>query len=1260
MRRTFTLVSIALCALSVAAHPIDFDQIRNWTGTGPNRAALVIQFNGDTYGSDAYVWGYRWEDGQTPSGETMMKAICAASSRLAMLTQYTGSMGSTLCGVGYSLGQDVLRHVSFDFEKAKTFEFINFDYYNASSFMGQTQAPGDETPALAQKAIDAAIAGTHYIQHPIDYGTYGYPAYDYDCWIIDEATRNLAGPSAYEPKWLSAWYEGYWSYWCANKPADDWMYSGSGFSGRTLTDGAVDAWSFTQFEKAQAGGMGEGITPCQDGDIIYVPARYTTAVSPEKCMRTVGEGDHSMPLIVNFGPDAKISNMVLRIDFNSPAPDVTQVLQYLDADPAFQLDGNVLRVDADGDGKFGTSGCDSECEGEWKLDEYEDCLVLSCNDSAPTDYLLYLPEAGSPAVAIPETLSYALSDNPDRIPVFVQRADAYDNINYSWYRRTDSNPTHSNSPTGASDIVRSISTSNATLHQLTYTGNKAGTVYLHVRARTGKGSSYSYSNICHFTLLPPEIPVERIEYELASVDAPLNTAVDNALTFYPDNATYTAITYKSSDTKVATASATSVKTTKTAGSATVTAAYTWNSAVSASFDIVSSLKNPVENLAIKGVEGDVIVLNPKRMLGIIAEVTPANADIPDINVTLTGNGTGKEDYIASMYKVNYWDENNTRIQFYELSGHRAGECTLTISSTDGSNFSRTYTVRVEEQDRTPLDGGYTDGTLLLNEEWFGHTNGGMNYLTPEGDMMYQVYERENPGMSFGCTSQYATIWNDRLIAVSKQAVDPGDPLPGGGRVVVAEAATLKYIGSINDLMYGDETKSADGRAAVGATPDKAYIGTSNGIYIIDLNDVKVTGKITDFDESGSTGADLYSGQIGDLIHAGKYVFGIKQNTGAFAIDVTTDQVIRKYPFTTVQGITQTADGHVWIASTSDGGGVFTCIDPVTLDVVEDMSVTLPAEVGAPTCSWGAWRNTPFVGCHSRNTIWFSTGGGIAGGSSKDRFYGWEVGTDPAGLVPVFDLGAAALNGSNARVYQKTYGTLRYDDRSGRLIVMTTEDSASGHYRYNWTHFIDPATGKITNTIALEPYYWFQAFAIFPDKHDVQINLDNLSVDVSDGAKTIDLSELLTDPDNIDFNINATLTETAQTLADETEATPCAGIALEGKTLTISPLKSGTHYFTLAAESNGRTVSKTVGVEITDRASSITDAATATGSIACDGSVIRFNGLDGTHFDLYDLGGRILRSFDVEGYNFTAIPNVPGGVYILNGSNGIRIKIILDR
>ena len=1249
-------IAIGLSALTASAHPIDFDRIQNWTGTGPNRAALVIQYNGAVYGTDSYVWGFRWEDGEKPTGEAMMKAICANSSRLSMLTQYTGSMGSTLCGVGYSLNQNILNHLFFNFEKAKTFEFINFDYYKVNDLMGQKEAPGDNAPLLAQAAIDNAATGSHFIQHPFDYATYGYPAYDYDCWQMDESVDALKGMSLYEPKWLSAWYEGYWSYWCANNPDQDWIYSGSGFSGRELVDGAVDGWSFTQFESAMVGGMGEGIAPCEDGEIVYMPARFAkNGIDASKSVRNIGIGSSSMPLIVKFGHVDKIDNVVLKLNFNSKLPSAADVLDLLAADPAFSFSGNTLNIDADGDGVFNNSGDDTNCSGEWALTEYEDCLVLSCESASAPEYLLYLPETGEPAAVLPESMTFALSDEKNYIPVFVQRAEEYDAINYSWYRRTDSDQiTSSNS----NDIVKSVATAAATFGQLTYAGNKAGELYIHVRARTGKGASYSYSNRCHFTLLPPEIPIERIEFEKSSIDAPLNSAIDNAFTLIPENATYTGLTYASSDTKVATANATAFRTTKVAGSATISVSSTWDPEVKASFDVVSALRHPVTDFAIKDVVGDTIVLNPKQMIGVIADVTPADADIPDFDVTLTGNGNDRTDYIATMYKVNYWDENNTRIQFYELSGHREGECKLTLTATDGSDVTKTYIVKVENQDTTPLENGYVDGTLVMNEEWFGHTNGGMNYITPEGEMMYQVYERENPGMSFGCTSQYGTIWADKLIAVSKQAVDAGDPLPGGGRIVVADAKTLKRIGSIDDLVFGEETKSADGRAVVGATPQKVYVGTSNGIYIVDIEKIEVIGKINAFDESGAAGADLYSGQIGDMVHAGKYVFGIKQATGAFAIDTETDQVVKNYPMVTVQGVTQTADGHIWIASTADGRGVFTCVNPETLEIEEDMSITLPEGMSYPTCSWGAWRNTPFVGSHTTNCIWFSVGGGIAGGSSKDKYYQWEVGTPASDIKLVFDMETANLVGSNSRVKQKTYGTLRYDDRSGELIVMTTEDSASGHYRYNWTHFINPENGEILRTIALRPYYWFQAFAIFPDKHDAVINLENVVMDVSDDEKVIELSELVSDADNIDANIKLSLLDEPSVFADDAAVATHATVSLDGSKLTISPVSAGEHNFALAAESNGRVVSKTVSVKVGDASAGIVGTADNSRSVICDGQRVIINGFDGCDFDIFDIGGRKVASFHVDSDVYVFDFGAHSGVYAVASGHEFATKVII--
>lgn len=259
MRILLLALSMTLTAVcSVAAVPVDFSKIDHWTGSGSNQAALVIMNDAGAGDPTSYVWGYRWENGSKPTGQDMFRAICANSTELVLLTQLTGVYGSTVCGIGFGDAGKLLEYIYFDFEKAKNYEFINFDYYNSSSLFGQKEAPGDKTPEICQAAIDEArSSNSHIIDHPLNYTAYGYPAYDYDCWLAKDGSLDYGW-------WSSAWYEGYWSYWTAHRGGDDWEYSGSGFSGRILSDGAIDAWTFTKFPSAMIGGVGEGTPPSED------------------------------------------------------------------------------------------------------------------------------------------------------------------------------------------------------------------------------------------------------------------------------------------------------------------------------------------------------------------------------------------------------------------------------------------------------------------------------------------------------------------------------------------------------------------------------------------------------------------------------------------------------------------------------------------------------------------------------------------------------------------------------------------------------------------------------------------------------------------------------------------------------------------------------------------------------------------------------------------------------------------------------------
>ena len=60
-------------------------------------------------------------------------------------------------------------------------------------------------------------------------------SYGYDGWTCTDP----------EDYWQSGWYQGYWSYWLKSSDSDPWGYSGTGITGRKLTDGCWDGWNFS-------------------------------------------------------------------------------------------------------------------------------------------------------------------------------------------------------------------------------------------------------------------------------------------------------------------------------------------------------------------------------------------------------------------------------------------------------------------------------------------------------------------------------------------------------------------------------------------------------------------------------------------------------------------------------------------------------------------------------------------------------------------------------------------------------------------------------------------------------------------------------------------------------------------------------------------------------------------------------------------------------------------------------------------------------
>ena len=239
--------------------------------------------------------------------------------------------------------------------------------------------------------------------------------------------------------------------------------------------------------------------------------------------------------------------------------------------------------------------------------------------------------------------------------------------------------------------------------------------------------------------------------------------------------------------------------------------------------------------------------------------------------------------------------------------------------------------------------------------------------------------------------------------------------------------------------------------------------------------------------------------------------------------------------------------------------------------------------------------------------------------------------------------------------QATYGTSRYDDRTGELIVMTTEFKASGHYRYNWTHFVNPETGEIMKTIELEPYYWFQSMPIFPDKEDARLAEDfkGISIVVDDensmqeASAALDLRDVVSDPDNNDHIIIYTLPE-ASAQAEYGESTP--NLSLENGRLTVKPTGYGHTTALVNATSNGRTVTLSIPVDIVKNSPTGIDGINTGRSIRFVDNRLIIKGCSGESFSLYDTAGIEMNRFTVDADEFRAAFNLKPGVYVLRGAD----------
>ncbi len=648
-------------------------------------------------------------------------------------------------------------------------------------------------------------------------------------------------------------------------------------------------------------------------------------------------------------------------------------------------------------------------------------------------------------------------------------------------------------------------------------------------------------------------------------------------------------------------------------------------------EISMVVAHPVTGIAMKdwpAAEGETANITLYDVINFRASALPEDADFGTVVYSID-DPDAAEIYAQSRY------------DFDMFISHKQGDFVMT-ASVPGTDIKQEYRIHVSDRDRTKPD-NYTDGTFWLSEEWFGHTNGSINYIKPDYSYILRAYEQVNPTEGFGATSQFGMIYAGKLFITSKQQKDGGDPRPGGGRLVVADAYTLEKLASFDFLGGTKDKTTADGRGMVGVNPHKVYVGSNSRIGVLNLDDLSydpegISGMPTD----GST----YSKQYGDMVCDGRYVYAARQSTGLVVIDTEKDEFVKIIPNTTIQGVTRTADGRVWMVDNSRNVSTIYSIDSETLEVAEQYR--LPSGV---SCSWGSWRSTKFVAAkRSNKLIWGNN-------------YVWDMDADatPENVIPVLtssdDRWPATLKGTK----QGVYGSVAYDDRSEQILWSGNQGYGTDG-RFTWYNFTDAHNGD-TRTVRLLPdYYFFPAIPIVPDKHlPALVNPDmrvEMTVDAEEPVE-VDLHEAIDDMDGANKFIRFSLVNEAQVADDEDSTEPVAAEIKDGK-LLLTPQKIGDTTVKLTAESNGREALISIPVYVADKGSSISDTAIGMDGKMFDlqGNVLILSGYEGVTVGIYDINGSQMIRFTPDSSYYSIALDLAQGVYAMGTDGAHRFKFML--
>ncbi len=550
------------------------------------------------------------------------------------------------------------------------------------------------------------------------------------------------------------------------------------------------------------------------------------------------------------------------------------------------------------------------------------------------------------------------------------------------------------------------------------------------------------------------------------------------------------------------------------------------------------------------------------------------------------------------------------------------------------------------------EASYTSGVFILNEDWYGHNNSSLNHLSNTGEFSYRIVQAANEApASLGCTSQFGAIYGDRFYFVSKQSQDPGETSARqGARLVVADATTLKIIYSIDTLFAINGKYAADGRGFVGVDESKGYIGSSNGIFVLDFVAGKITKRIAGTENPLITGKEqstdgqgaLYRNQIGMMLRTHDYVFAIQQDAGIHVIDPVADTII-----TTIRGcfstMVQSKDGRIWAARNTNTeaqtypygssacelwqGNELLAINPATLTTTAyDLRKLSGNEDLIVEQTWYAWTAGSLTASTRENALFFGFTDNIWDWyNGRVHIYRFDI--DKQTVTEIYtttDLGDYYLYNS---------GMVRVSPLTGSIYFGCYKTAVSNN---EWIFGQITPTGRLVRTYTPIKHYWYPALFVFPDQYAPTVS-DFAPQTLSVGQTVaVPLGAMATDKDNLSAAI------TKRVLSVSNPAALTAKVMRDTLWLTALVEKTSPVSVVVRFNSNGKTVDKTLTATVSESSTAI--ATTSAISVRTQGGAVLVSGITTpTTVAVYDMLGRSV-------YAKTATTDVrialPNGLYVV--------------